>query len=402
MGAWLPGLAHLEGQTTPIATPRPLAAAAAHGDNSSLRAFEHRAVEQPCRSMSRSAATQHDLTDDAMADQPRVILTGFADEAANDKTAEQQFAAFAAIGLQYYSIRFIDVGSGIKNVMKLTVSEIQKVRELQNKYGLNVSSIGSPIGKAKLLDVDDGTKNAFIPFKKYLDQDVKKVCELAHAFETKLIRGFSFYHPKGTDPREHLAQAVDQIGQIAEACHRSDLTFGLEVEANLVGCNGQILAEIHRQVNHPAMVLIFDAANITVQGYSPAEVYEQYLAMKPGLGWIHIKDYRSPKAATKGGHVDEDMLHNFVPADEGDASHETILRDFRSILPSLEKKLKRRGIPGVFLDLEPHVKGGGQFGGFSGPDGMGVALRALCRVLDYVHIDYHLRDFDDVKAARGF
>ncbi|MFZ5833236.1 MAG: sugar phosphate isomerase/epimerase family protein [Planctomycetota bacterium] len=337
-----------------------------------------------------------------MADQPRVILTGFADEAANDKTAEQQFAAFAAIGLQYYSIRFIDVGSGIKNVMKLTVSEIQKVRELQNKYGLNVSSIGSPIGKAKLLDVDDGTKNAFIPFKKYLDQDVKKVCELAHAFETKLIRGFSFYHPKGTDPREHLAQAVDQIGQIAEACHRSDLTFGLEVEANLVGCNGQILAEIHRQVNHPAMVLIFDAANITVQGYSPAEVYEQYLAMKPGLGWIHIKDYRSPKAATKGGHVDEDMLHNFVPADEGDASHETILRDFRSILPSLEKKLKRRGIPGVFLDLEPHVKGGGQFGGFSGPDGMGVALRALCRVLDYVHIDYHLRDFDDVKAARGF
>ena len=54
------------------------------------------------------------------------------------------------------------------------------------------------------------------------------------------------------------------------------------------------------------------------------------------------------------------------------------------------------------LDLEPHLKGGGQFGGFSGPDGMGVALRALCRVLDYVRIGYHLRDFDDIKAARGF
>jgi len=32
----------------------------------------------------------------------------------------------------------------------------------------------------------------------------------------------------------------------------------------------------------------------------------------------------------------------------------------------------------------------------------GVALRGLCRVLDYVGIDYHLRDFDDVRAARGF
>ena len=56
----------------------------------------------------------------------------------------------------------------------------------------------------------------------------------------------------------------------------------------------------------------------------------------------------------------------------------------------------------MFLDLEPHLKGGGQFGGFSGPDGMGVALRSLCRVLDYVGIDYHLRDFDDIQAARGF
>lgn len=337
-----------------------------------------------------------------MADQPRVILSGFADEAANQKTAEQQFCAFAAMGLQYYSIRFIDVGSGIKNVMKLTVAEIQKIRALQNEYGLNVSSIGSPIGKVKLLDVEDGTKNVYAPFKKYLQEDVAKVCEIAHAFETKLIRGFSFYHPKGTDPKEHLTQAVDQLGQIAEACHRSDLTYGLEVEANLIGQNGHLLAELYRQVNHPGMVLIFDAANLVVQGYNPLELYEQYEAMKPGLGWMHIKDYRNPHLATKGGHFDEDVMKNFVPADQGYSGHEAILRDFAQVLPKLEQKLDRRGIPGVFLDLEPHVKGGGQFGGFSGPDGMGVALRGLCRVLDYVGIAYHLRDFDDIKAARGF
>jgi len=337
-----------------------------------------------------------------MADQPRVILSGFADEAANNKTAIEQFCAFAALGLQYFSIRFIDVGGGIKNVMKLAKGEIQKVRHLMNEYGLNVSSIGSPIGKVKLLDVDDGTKNAYVPFKRYLAKDVQKTCELAHAFEAKLIRGFSFYHPKGTDPWEHLPQVVDQLGQIAEACHRSDLTFGLEVEANLVGQDGRLLAEIHRQVNHPAMVLVFDAANLICQGFTPAETFEHYELMKPGLGWLHIKDYHSPTPLKKSGHVDEDMLANFVPADLGDAAHEAILRDFARVLPTLERKLKRRGIPGVFVDLEPHVKGGGQFGGFSGPDGMGVALRGLCRVLDYVGIAYHLRDFDDIRAARGF
>ncbi len=337
-----------------------------------------------------------------MADQPSVILSGFADEAANQKTVDQQFAAFAALGLQYYTIRFIDAGGGVKNVMKLNKSEIQTVRHKEDEYGINVSSLGSPIGKVKLLDVDDGTHNQFIPFKKYLKNDVAKACELAHAFETKLIRGFSFYHPRGTAAREQLPQVVDQLGQIAEACHRSDLTFGLEVEANLVGQSGQLLAEIHREVNHPALVLIFDAGNIVTQGCSAHEVFEQYVAMKPGMGWMHIKDYLHPHPVQRTDQVDEEALKHFVPADIGDSGHEMILRDFREMIPKLERKLKRRGIPDVFLDLEPHVKGGGQFGGFSGPDGLGVSLRGLCRVLDYVGIGYHIRDFEDVRAARGF
>jgi sugar phosphate isomerase/epimerase len=337
-----------------------------------------------------------------MTEKPSVILSGFADEAANQKTAIQQFSAFAAMGLQYYSIRFIDAGNGIKNVMQLTKQEISDIRHLEDEYGLNVASLGSPIGKVKLLDEDDGTKNRFVPFKKYLSSEVKKACELAHAFETKLIRGFSFYHPRGSDPRPHLNQVVEQLGEIAETCHRSDLTFGLEVEANLVGQSGQILAEIHRHVNHPALVLIFDAGNIVTQGCSAGEVFDQYIAMKPGLGWMHIKDYKHPKPVTKQNHVEEDALKHFVPADIGDSGHAQILADFREWIPRLEKSLKKRGIPGVFLDLEPHVKGGGQFGGFSGPDGMAVALRGLCRVLDFVGIDYHLRDFDDVRAARGF
>jgi sugar phosphate isomerase/epimerase len=338
-----------------------------------------------------------------MSDQPTFILSGFADEAAFQKTATQQFAAMAAIGLQYYTLRFIDAGSGVKNVMQLGKTEIQTVRHLEDEYGMNVASIGSPIGKVKLQDIDDGTSNAFVPFKKYLDKDVKKACEMAHAFETKLIRGFSFYHPKGANPADFVPQVVDQLGQIAEVCLRSDLTFGVEIEANLVGQTGQLLAEIHRQIDHPAIVLIFDAANIVCQGYSTAEVFEQYLAMRHAIGWMHVKDFRHPPgAARQKGHVDEEAIKHFVPADQGEGAHEAIFKDFRPHMQKLAQKLDRRGIPGVFLDLEPHLRGGGQFGGTSGPDGMGVALRSLCRALDYVAIDYHLRDFDDIRAARGY
>ena len=337
-----------------------------------------------------------------MPSRPKVILTGFADESANQKTIDQQFAAFSAIGLQYFSIRFIDAGNGIKNVMKLNKAEVKTVNRMRSEYGLSVSSIGSPIGKVKLLDVEDGTKNAFVPFKKYLANDVKKACDMAHAFDSKLIRGFSFYHPKGTDAAEHVPQVVDQLTQIAEVCGDAGLIFGLEIEANLVGQTGHLLAEIYRKVNHSSMMTIFDAGNIITQGFTAEETLDQYRAMKPGLGWMHIKDYRNPKPLKRTTHIDEEGLKHFVPADIGDSGHEAILRDFATMVPRLEKKLKKLGVPGVFVDLEPHVKGGGQFGGFSGPDGMGVALRSLCRVLDYVGIDYHLRDFDDVREARGF
>lgn len=332
---------------------------------------------------------------------PNVILSGFADEAANEKLAIQQFAALAALGLQYYSIRFIDVGNGIKNAMDLTKGELKTIVNLQSEYGLEVATVGSPIGKVKLLDVEDGTKNKYVPFKQYLKKNVKHACDVANTLGTKLLRGFSFYHPAGTNPEEHLNQVVDQLGQIADVCRSEGLVFGLEVEANLVGQTGKLLAKIHSKVKNAALVLIFDGANLVCQGMTPDEVFAEYLAMKPGLGWIHVKDYRHPSAMQRLQHVDEASLKNFVPADIGDTGHESIFRDLVHELPKIERRMKKLGAPGVIFDLEPHVKGGGQFGGFSGPDGFGVALRGLCKTLDYEGIGYHLTDFDDILERRG-
>ncbi len=328
---------------------------------------------------------------------PPVLLSGFSDEAANQKTAEQQFCAFAALGLRYYTLRFIDAGAGIQNAMLLAPESIDHILALQSEYGLQVSSLGSPIGKVKLLDVEDGTSNRYVPFEEYMKKDVQRACDLANTFGTKLIRGFSFYHPRGTDPELHIAQAVDQLGAIARLCDSHGLTFGLEVEANLIGQTGKLLKKLYDGVADPAMLLIFDGANLVCQGMSTEQVYEEYLAMKEGMGWLHVKDYQRP--LTRSAHVDEESLKSFVPADQGDSGHEAIFRDIKRDYAELLAKLAKRGIPGLFMDLEPHVKGGGQFGGFSGPDGFGVAMRGLCRVLDYVGLPYDLRTFADIRNS---
>ncbi len=337
-----------------------------------------------------------------MQSKPTVIVSGFADEAAVTKGGVEQLSVFAALGLEYYSLRFIDLGQGVKNVMKLTQPEIAELLRLHKVYDMRVASIGSPIGKVKLLDVDDGTKNAFVPFKKYLKEDVARAIDLAHTFETKLLRGFSFYPPRGQEATDQVPQACDQLAAIAEKCGDAGVIYGLEVEANLVGKNGRTLADMHRRVNSPHMKLIFDGGNLSTQNMPAADVVAEYQAMKHGIGWMHIKDYRIDPKLQWTGVVDEERLKNFVPADEGDSGHEAIFRDFRDVIGPLEKKLKRLGVPGVFLDLEPHLKGGGQFGGFSGPDGMGVALRALLSLLDYAGIGYRLRDMNSIRRYRGF
>lgn len=333
-----------------------------------------------------------------MDSRPQVILSGFADEGA--KPAREQLTMLAALGMSYYSLRFVDLGDGVKNAMQLNKGEVRRLQQLHAEFGMRVASLGSPIGKVKLLDIEDSSHNRFVPFARYLKEEVSRAIDLTLAFETKLIRGFSFYHPRGTRPEAHLEQAAAQLRRIAEKCGDAGVFFGLEVEANLVGQNGHLLARLHRLVNHPHLLLVFDGGNLASQNLKPDQTFAEYRAMRQGLGWMHIKDYRIDPSLEWKGFVDEERLKNFVPADQGDSAHEAVLRDFRGRLPALDRRLKRLGLPGVFLDLEPHLKGGGQFGGYSGPDGFGVALRALMRLLDYVGIGYRLTDYADIEKQK--
>ncbi len=339
-----------------------------------------------------------------MTDRPAVLLSAFADEAANHRTALEQMTALAAIGLRNYSPRFIDLdGSGtVQHVVDLLPEQYERLRQWHDEYGMKVTSIGARVGKVKLLDVDDGSHNAFVPIDDYLQGEVAKTIRAAKELDARLIRGFSWYHPRGTDPRDHLDQAADNIRQVVNACAEEGLIFGLEIEPNLVGETGPLLAELAQRVDHPSLVLIFDGGNVAAQNKNPVQVFEEYLATVPWLGWMHIKDYAIDPDLEWTGVVDEDRLKNFVPANAGDAGHELIFRDLRERLPEIVRRLNELGLPGFYLETEPHLKGGGQFGGFSGPDGMGVAVRALCSCLDYAGIEYSLRNFDDIRAERGF
>lgn len=341
---------------------------------------------------------------------PHVLLSAFADEAANYKTALEQFSALAACGLRYYSPRFIDVDgssptkdrSAVKHVVDLNKTTLKKLAKLQNEFGVKATSIGARLGKVKLRDVEDGSHNVYVDPAKYLKGEVANTIRAAEGLGAKMVRGFSFYHPKGEMPEVYVEEAANALGPIVDACGDAGLIYGLEVEANLIGQNGRLLAALAKKIGRSNLVCIFDGGNLSSQNMTPLECFEEYQAMKAHLGWVHIKDYEVDPNLEWTGVVDEERLKNFVPCDVGDSGHELIFRDLATELPKIDRRMKKLGADGVFIELEPHLKGGGQFGGFSGPDGMGVACRALCRLLDYSGITYDLRTLEDIRADRGF
>lgn len=341
-----------------------------------------------------------------MSERPAVVLSAFADEATrpNAKTVVEQLAAMAALGLRYYSPRFLDVsGSGkVAHVVELDDAGLKDLAKLNSDYGMRVATIGSRIGKVKLRDQLDQSHNKYVPFDKYIETEVRNTVRAAHSLGTKLVRGFSFYGPAGEDPRPYVAEAVDRLGTLAEVMAKEGLVYGLEIEPNLVGQTGQLLGEIAEKVGRKNLVLIYDGGNIAAQNKDALVCFAEYEAMRPHLGWMHVKDYAIDRSLTWSGYVDEERLKNFVPADRGDSGHELVFRDLRDHLPELNKKAMALGAPGFFVEVEPHLKGGGQFGGYSGPDGMGVAVRSLCRLLDYEGIGYGLRTFEEIRADRGF
>ena len=98
-------------------------------------------------------------------------------------------------------------------------------------------------------------------------------------------------------------------------------------------------------VAHPNLCLIFDGGNLSSQNFTPVETLAEYHAMREGIGWMHIKDYKVDPALQWEGVVDEERLKNFVPADQGDSGHEAILRDFRTRIPALGTRAEAEGSP---------------------------------------------------------
>ncbi len=110
-------------------------------------------------------------------------LSGFIDEISDDFTEQCKVAS--GLGLRYVEVRS---AWGI-NILNLDSGQLASLREVLAEYGLQVSSIGSPIGK---ISIDD-------EFPPHLER-MRHAVDVAQLLEAPYIRLFSFFIPEGDRP----------------------------------------------------------------------------------------------------------------------------------------------------------------------------------------------------------
>jgi sugar phosphate isomerase/epimerase len=262
-----------------------------------------------------------------------VVLSGFADEISPD--LDEQLAVLSSESIAHLELRSV----WSTNVADLDDTQLARFRQQIRASGVQVSAIGSPIGKIGIE----------APFEPELER-LRRIADVADQLGTKLVRVFSFFIPPGRDPQLYRAPVIDRMRALAELAAERGLVLAHENEKKIYGDRPERCADIIASVGSPALRATFDAANFVQCGVRPhAEAYE---VLRPYLEYVQIKD-----ALLATGDV--------VPAGQGDgqvAETLTALRD--------------SGFEG-YLSLEPHLAEAGTFGGFSGPDAFRLACRAL-------------------------
>jgi len=241
----------------------------------------------------------------------KFILSAFADEI--DTDLKKQMDVLVQHGIKYIEMR----GVNGKNLVEYSLDEVREIKQKLDERGFKISAIGSPIGKIQITD----------EFETHLEL-FKHTLDIAEILETKYIRMFSFFIPKGDDPAIHRAEVMNRWYRFINAAEGKKVILLHENEKDIYGDTPERCLDILSTMNCDFLKVTFDPANFV---QCDVEVYPKaFTLLKEYIEYIHIKD-----AVYSDHHV--------TPAGGGDGRVKEILEE-----------LNRNDFKG-FISIEPHL-----------------------------------------------
>lgn len=233
-------------------------------------------------------------------------IYAFADEASAN--FDKQIEAVLRNGLCGIEIRNVDD----VNVSELTENKANEIKSKLDAAGIDVYSVGSPIGKISIED----------DFEPHIDK-FKHTLEIAEILGAENLRLFSFYIPNGAELSLYKDEVFKRLDKLLEVSKGSGITLCHENEKGIYGDMPERCLEIHKQF--PEIKAIFDPANYVQCGADTLKAWEM---LEKYVKYLHIKD------ALADGTV--------VPAGEGKGNVFEISKRYISL-------------GGEYFTVEPHL-----------------------------------------------
>ncbi len=193
------------------------------------------------------------------------------------------------------------------NIADLSEEQVARAKAALRARNLRVVGLATPFYKCDLFeDTPEGTEETHrmhLAKPRDLSQQMDllgRCIELAHTFDTPLLRVFTFWRKEALTPEieDRIVDAFDEPLRLAE---REGVTLILENEHACFIGTGAEAARIAGKLNSPHLKLCWDPGNAFAAGKVPYP--DGYEAVKPWIAHIHIKDGRIVNTPEHGPQV---------------------------------------------------------------------------------------------------
>jgi sugar phosphate isomerase/epimerase len=221
----------------------------------------------------------------------RIEVCVFTDEVAPD--FEEAVRLARAAGATGMEIRGRLYG---KNVTTIEDEDVRRMQDVLARHGARVASIGSPFGKCHRESPAEQAEH---------QRHFERMVALAHAFGTRIIRGFALWRPdrQRDRPRPDLDRYLDEIiafiTPAVRFAEREGVLLCLENEgATMVGTGAEARAVIEALGRPSSLAVAWDVNN----GYSCGErpLPEGYAEIAGRVAHVHVKPNAAGSLETVG------------------------------------------------------------------------------------------------------
>jgi sugar phosphate isomerase/epimerase len=187
-------------------------------------------------------------------------------------------------------------GAELRGVWNTNIADIddataRRVKKLLDANGIKVSSIASPFYKCDLFEQSEEAKGPLhlaTPRDLSQQMDVLHRCiDLAHFFETPIIRVFSFWR-RGELTPEVEKRIVDSFAEPLKLAEQEDVILALENEHSCYLGTGAEVARVVRTIDSPHLRICWDPGNAMCAGEQPYP--DGYGAVRDSVVHVHVKD----------------------------------------------------------------------------------------------------------------